>query len=191
MYMPMEFFSEATSTGVRLSPRRRSLLKRALKTRTAVQIQPIWPPQTRIARRHPRMVGAVELGGIRTAVAVLCSRTMSRLELLHIHRPEVRSFDEKQIALLDQLRRSGRYCNRERAIAQRIAAALYQPTSPNGTSPDLTGSVLEQPARPTSEGFFRVIGVAVLPAIWILPVFQAMLENATRICDYVGVVFRL
>jgi GAF domain-containing protein len=50
--------------------------------------------------RHPRMVDGVELGGIRTVVAVPMLRGDVLVGVIAIYRQEVRPFTEKQIALL-------------------------------------------------------------------------------------------
>jgi class 3 adenylate cyclase len=50
--------------------------------------------------RHPRMVAGVELGGIRTVVAVPMLRGDELVGVICIYRQEVRPFTEKQIALL-------------------------------------------------------------------------------------------
>jgi adenylate cyclase len=50
--------------------------------------------------RHPRMVAGVELGGIRTVVAVPMLRGDELVGVIAIYRQEVRPFTEKQIALL-------------------------------------------------------------------------------------------
>jgi two-component system NtrC family sensor kinase len=51
-------------------------------------------------QRHPRTVDAVELGGIRTAVAVPMLKDNEPIGVIAIHRPDVVPFDDKQIALL-------------------------------------------------------------------------------------------
>ena len=74
-------------------------LEGALKTKRAVQIADLAATDA-YRQRHPRMVGAVELGGIRTAVAVPMLKDDEPIGVIAIHRPEVALFDEKQIALL-------------------------------------------------------------------------------------------
>ena len=50
--------------------------------------------------RHPRAVDAVELGGVRTVVAVPMLKDDDPIGAIVIHRPEVRPFTDKQIELL-------------------------------------------------------------------------------------------
>ena len=53
------------------------------------------------AERHPRMVEAVELGGIRTVVAVPMLKDDGLVGVIAVHRREVRPFTDKQIALVE------------------------------------------------------------------------------------------
>jgi GAF domain-containing protein len=71
----------------------------ALKTKRAVQIPDLAATEL-YRQRHPRAVDAVELGHIRTAVAVPVLKDNEPIGVISIHRPEVALFDEKQIALL-------------------------------------------------------------------------------------------
>ena len=95
--MPMEF-SEGQARGA-TEPAPGGPLEGALKTKRAVQIADLAATDA-YRQRHPLMVGAVELGGIRTAVAVPMLKDDEPIGVIAIHRPEVALFDEKQIALL-------------------------------------------------------------------------------------------
>jgi GAF domain-containing protein len=56
---------------------------------------------TRIyAERHPPVVDAVELGGIRSQIAVPMLKDDTLIGVIAIHRTEVRPFTEKQIELV-------------------------------------------------------------------------------------------
>jgi two-component system, NtrC family, sensor kinase len=50
--------------------------------------------------RHPIMVEAVELGGVRTVVGVPMIHENELVGLIGIYRQDVRPFTDKQIALL-------------------------------------------------------------------------------------------
>ena len=84
-----------------------------------------------------------------------------------IYRQEVLPFTDKQIELVQNFRRAGRHRHREYAAAQRTAPAhrrfersLEQQTATSGGAKVISSSPGE-----------------------LEPVFQAMLENATRICQ--------
>jgi two-component system, NtrC family, sensor kinase len=53
------------------------------------------------AERHPRMVEAVELGGMRTVVAVPMLKNDAVIGVIAVFRREIRPFSDKQIALVE------------------------------------------------------------------------------------------
>ena len=117
--------------------------------------------------RQPSVVDAVELGGVRTEVAVPLLKNNELLGAFVIYRQEVRPFTDKQIALVTNFAAQA-------VIAienTRLLNELRQRTS------DLTESLEQQTA--TSE----VLHVISSSPGELGPVFQAMLENATRICE--------
>ena len=168
--MPMEF-SEGQARGA-TEPAPGGPLEGALKTKRAVQIADLAATDA-YRQRHPRMVGAVELGGIRTAVAVPMLKDDEPIGVIAIHRPEVALFDEKQIALLTNFAAQA-------VIAienARLLNELRQRTDDLGQrTTDLTEALEQQTA--TSEVLQVISGS---PAD-LEQVFASMLENAVRIC---------
>jgi GAF domain-containing protein len=118
------------------------------------------------AERHPIVIEAVELGGIRTTVNVPMLRDNELIGVIAIYRQEVRPFTDKQIALVTNFA-SQAVIAIENA---RILNELRQRTD------DLSESLEQQTA--TSE-VLRVISSS--PGE-LGAVFEAMLDNATRIC---------
>jgi GAF domain-containing protein len=74
-------------------------LEGAMKTKRAFQIVDMTATKA-YRKRHPRMVEAVELAGIRTVVATPLLREDEPIGVITIHRTEVLPFTDKQIALV-------------------------------------------------------------------------------------------
>jgi transcriptional regulator with GAF, ATPase, and Fis domain len=75
------------------------LLDEAMRTKRAVQIPDLAATEAYL-QRHPRMVDAVELAGMRTGMAVPMLKDDEVIGIIVIHRREVLPFPEKQIELL-------------------------------------------------------------------------------------------
>ena len=173
-------FSEGQARGA-TEPAPGGPLEGALKTKRAVQIADLAATDA-YRQRHPLMVGAVELGGIRTAVAVPMLKDDEPIGVIAIHRPEVALFDEKQIALLTNFAAQA-------VIAienARLLNELRQRTDDlSRRTADLTDALEQQTA--TSE----VLQIISSSPADLEPVFETMLENAVRICDAkFGGIFR-
>jgi GAF domain-containing protein len=124
---------------------------------------------------------AVELGGVRTCLAVPMLKGHELIGSISLFRQEVRPFNDKQIASLTNFAAQA-------VIAienARLLNELRQRTSDlTERTADLTEALDQQTA--TSE----VLQVISSSPGDLEPVFQAMLENATRICEAkFGVVF--
>jgi GAF domain-containing protein len=125
--------------------------------------------------RNPTFVAAVELGGVRTFLAVPMMRENELIGVVIVYRQEVRPFSEKQIEIIKNFAAQA-------VIAienARLLNELRQRTS------DLTEALEQQTA--TSE----VLQVVSSSPGDLEPVFAAMLGNAARLCDAkFGNIFR-
>ena len=143
-----------------------SALGRAASTRTAVQIFDL-SAASAYARRDPFTAEAVELGGARTLISVPMLGDNELLGAISIYRQEVRPFTEKQIDLVSNFAAQA-------VIAienTRLLKELRQRTG------DLTEALEQQTA--TSE----VLEVISSSPGNLDPVFESVLQNATRICQ--------
>jgi GAF domain-containing protein len=135
------------------------MLDSVMKTGRTVHLPDLAATQAYL-ERHPIMVEAVELGGIRTVVGVPMIHENELVGLIGIYRQDVRPFTDKQIALLT-------------SFAAQAAIAIENARLLN----ELRESLEEQTA--TSE----VLQVISNSPGDLQPVFATMLENAVRICD--------
>jgi len=159
-----------------------TVLSRVLRTKEVVHISDITADHAYI-ERDPLFIAAAELGGFRTVLAVPMLKEADVLGAIYIYRQEVWPFSDNQIALLASFASQA-------VIAienTRLLNELRQRTA------DLTESLEQQTA--TSE----VLKILSFSPGDLKPVFQTMLENATRICHakfgvlqlYEGRAFRI
>jgi hypothetical protein len=166
-----------------LRPDPKTNIGHMLATKTVVHVADFAAEPAYTERREPGIVAAVELGGVRTILAVPMLKENELIGAFILARHEVRPFTDKQIELV-------RNFAAQAVIAienTRLLKELRQRTA------DLTESLEQQTA--TSE-VLRVISSS--PGE-LEPVFEAMLQNAVRICGakfgnlfvYEGEFFRI
>jgi len=118
-------------------------------------------------QRAPITVASVELGGIRTYLAVPLRESGALAGVISMYRKEVRPFTDRQIVLVQGFAAqaeiamtNARLFEAERQRSRELSESLEQQTA--------TSEVLEVVSRSPGD---------------LEPVFAAMLENAVRICD--------
>jgi GAF domain-containing protein len=148
-------------------------ISRMLMTKTIIHFHDLAAEQGYI-ERDPTFVAAVELGGVRTFLAVPMLKENELIGVVIVYRQEVRPFTDKQIDLVKNFAAQA-------VIAienARLLNELRQRTDDlSQRTTDLTESLEQQTA--TSE-VLQVI--SSFPGD-VQPVFEAMLEKAVRICD--------
>jgi GAF domain-containing protein len=128
-----------------------------------------------IDRSDPGAVAAVELGGVRTILRVPMLKENELIGSFSLYRQEVRPFADKQIALVTNFAaqaviaiENARLLNELRQRTADLSEALEQQTAASQVLQIISSSPGE-----------------------LQPVFKAMLENATRICEAkFGVLYR-
>ena len=160
-----EFFE--ARRGIAFEPVPGGPLEETMRSRRTIQIADLAATKAYI-ERHPLMVEAVELAGIRTAVAVPMLKEGELIGIVAIHRREVLPFTDKQIELLTNFAAQAVIAIENARLLSELRESLEEQTA--------TSDVLK--VISSSPGDLE-------------PVFDAMLAKAARICDAsFGNIFR-
>ena len=144
--------------------RRRSAMRptgnigRMIATRTAIHVTDLAANQT-YAHRDPTAVAAVELGGVRTYVAVPMLKENELIGSFSLYRQEVKPFTDKQVGLVTSFARQAVIAIENTRLLNELRQSLEQQTA--------TAEVLQVISSSPGE---------------LQPVFDVILDKAVRIC---------
>ena len=134
-------------------------LGEVIKTKQTVHLADLAATRA-YAERHPLIVDAVEIGGIRTTVAVPLLKDNELTGIIGVYRQDVRPFTDKQVELLTNFAAQAVIAIESTRLLNELRESLQQQTA--------TADVLQVISNSPGE---------------LEPVFQTMLENAVRICE--------
>ena len=136
-----------------------TILGQVLSRNQAVQIPDLGATRG-YAERSPLMVAAVELGGVRTYLAVPMFKRNKIIGAVLLYRQEVRPFNDNQVALLTNFASQAAVAIENTRLLSEVRESLERQTATSEVLKVISGSPGD-----------------------LEPVFNAMLANATRICE--------
>ena len=152
-------FAKERKSAPYFSPGPKDPVGRMMATKAVVHVHDVAAAEAYV-EREPAAVASVELGGTRTLVVVPMLKDNELIGAFTLARRQVRPFTDKQIALVTNF------------AAQAVIAI---------ENARLLNELRESLAQQTATS--KVLGIISSSPGELKPVFQAMLENAVRICD--------
>ena len=158
----------------RRSALRPALIRRMVETKRATHIVDVRADPEYAERRTPSTVAAVELGGVRSFLSVPMVKENELIGSFSLYRQEVHPFTEKQIALVTSFAAQAVIAIENASLVNELRQRTTDLTE---RTADLTEALEQQTA--TSEVLQVISSSSGEPE----PVFESLLEKATKLCE--------
>ena len=152
-------FDEARRRAPQFRPGPKTGIRRMAATKKVIHVRDLVEDEGYLEERAPQVVAAVELGGVRTMLAVPMLKENEVVGAFTVYRQEVRSFTDKQIDLVKNFASQAVIAIENARLLTELRKSLQQQTATS-----------------------KVLDVISRSAFDLRAVFEAVIESSVRLC---------